>query len=279
MAITLALEKLYADSTATLVSDGTLPASAIVFGWREVPRQELPAARIVWKPGDPSDRAGEPYSAVKPGRTPERPLATLKELWTCYITGYGVVESPPGTISAVTQTGPGMGGIASGDPGVAGAWLVTITTGGDPDAVRFSWTGPGGISGSGGVVGAYLGAGVYFSADLASAGVFTIGTTYAFTTTAAVVKPSELDFDHWKATRILYDSWYRAVYRATFGRFTIISTDWVRPRKEGAWGATIRVVGAIESMIPDSATGAAPADVGADITAELNTLSEDLIAP
>lgn len=278
MAITLALEKLLNDSTATLVGDGTLPANAIIFGWKEVPRQEYPAARIVWKPGDPAERVGAVEAAVKPGRVPERPLATLKELWTCYITGFGTVESPAGTIGAVTQTGPGMGAIPSGDPTAAAHWVVTITTGGDPDAVRFSWTGA--TSGTGGVIGAYLGNGVYFNADLASAGLFVNGTTYAFDTTAAVIKPSLVDFDHWKAARILYDAWYRAVYRATYGRFEILSTEWMHPRKEGAWGATIRVVGAIESMIPDSATGAAPADVGADITVlQLTNLSEHITAP
>lgn len=58
------------------------------FGWREPTRQtkEL-SGRVMWVPGDPQGEVGELGSAVKPGRTGGRPLATLDEQCTIYFYG------------------------------------------------------------------------------------------------------------------------------------------------------------------------------------------------
>lgn len=70
----------------------------------------------------------------------------------------------------------------------------------------------------------------------------------------------------WKATRLLYDAWYRAVYLAAYGTFQIASTRWLTEKTEQRFGATLQVVCLIESMIPDAVITTAPVDTAADIT-------------
>lgn len=55
------------------------------------------------------------------------------------------------------------------------------------------------------------------------------------------------------ATRSLYDAWYRAVYLAAVGTFSIKSTAWVVNRKERRHGATLCVVATVQAKIPDEA--------------------------
>lgn len=81
MADTLALEKLYTDTIALFDGEGTICEN--VFGWR-TPANQRVGNRIAWVPGDPRGNAGEDAPARNPGRNP-RPLATLRELFTCYI--------------------------------------------------------------------------------------------------------------------------------------------------------------------------------------------------
>jgi hypothetical protein len=96
MAIILALEKLYDDVVTQFGVDGTFgvtpdPVTAAqranAFGWREPARQGGPVARIVWVPGDDGSGALGTLGAPKyPNRTdPGRPLATLEELFTVWI--------------------------------------------------------------------------------------------------------------------------------------------------------------------------------------------------
>lgn len=51
--------------------------------------------------------------------------------------------------------------------------------------------------------------------------------------------------------RLNYDAWFRAVYLAAVGTFTIKSQAWDVTRKEGRMGAAIKVVGTIQAVIPD----------------------------
>jgi hypothetical protein len=95
LADTLALEKLYSDVVARFTTDatfGTTPSAAAAaatanpFGWRQTSRQERPGPRIVWVPGDDrTGNVGEIAPPRYPGRNP-RPLGTLVELFTVYIT-------------------------------------------------------------------------------------------------------------------------------------------------------------------------------------------------
>jgi hypothetical protein len=90
MATILALEELYDAVTARFDAEASLFGSVEhTFGWREPVRQLGPEQRIVWSPGDESGNAGADAPPKYPGRLdPGRPLGTLRELFTVYITGY-----------------------------------------------------------------------------------------------------------------------------------------------------------------------------------------------
>jgi hypothetical protein len=54
------------------------------------------------------------------------------------------------------------------------------------------------------------------------------------------------------ATRLLFDAWFRAVYLAMPGRVQIVKQEWITDRKERRYGAAIRAVCAVSSMVPDA---------------------------
>jgi hypothetical protein len=70
----------------------------------------------------------------------------------------------------------------------------------------------------------------------------------------------------YRATRLLFDEWVRAVYLAAPGQFEILKASWIADKNQHRFGAAIRVLGAIQSMIPDYTYAGAPVDTGADIT-------------
>lgn len=79
------------------------------------------------------------------------------------------------------------------------------------------------------------------------------------------------ELKQWKATRLLYDAWIRAVYLAAHGTYSVLSTAWLTEKTEVRFGATLRTVCLIQSMIPDSPIVLAPADTHALISpAELS---------
>lgn len=84
----------------------------------------------------------------------------------------------------------------------------------------------------------------------------------------------------YRATRLLLDEWLRAVYLAARGTYEILKTGWVSPeRVQHRYGAAVRVLGAIQSMIPDYTHEAAPADTQGVITIETLDHSETFEAP
>jgi hypothetical protein len=68
----------------------------------------------------------------------------------------------------------------------------------------------------------------------------------------------------YKAARLLFDAWYRAVYLSSTGRnlVEIKSSAWMVDRKVRPHGATLRVICTIQAMIPD-----APYAVAEDVEA------------
>lgn len=72
-------------------------------------------------------------------------------------------------------------------------------------------------------------------------------------------------------TRRLRDFWFRAVYRAAHGTFQIVGEEWLGiENPERRYGTAIRVLGAIQSKVPDVAPDGpdyqlAPADTGAEV--------------
>lgn len=173
MTTTLAVEQLYSRVVARFALDVT-PAEN-VFGWRE-PEKHVEGNRIAWVPGDPSGKVGLTAPPRNPGRNP-RPLATLRELFTC-------------VISASDPTDP------------------------------------------------------------------------------------ENELAQYKATRLLRDLWFRAVYLAAHGTFVIRDEAWISVRKERRHGAAIRVVLELEAMVADTVHEVAPVDTSASITVALKTDAE-----
>ena len=84
----------------------------------------------------------------------------------------------------------------------------------------------------------------------------------------------ENEMAQYRAARFLFDAWYRAVYLAVHGVVRVQSTSWVIDKNERRFGATIRVVCGIESMIPDAEATAAPVDTKAVIDTTLLVVTE-----
>lgn len=89
----------------------------------------------------------------------------------------------------------------------------------------------------------------------------------------------------YRATRLLRDYWFRALYLAARGTFAIDSEEWLTEKKERRFGTAIRIVATVQSMVPDlpptgEATEAAPADAEAQIDVEELDNTETLtVAP
>lgn len=148
------------------------------FGWHEPNRVLGPSNHIAWQPGDESGNAGEITAPKYPGRLdPGRPLGTLNDVFTCYISGF------------------------------------------DPSNARNERA-------------------------------------------------------QWKATRLLFDAWYRAVYLAAHGTYKIRSVRWVTSKNEMRFGAALAVVGSVEAMIPDTTPTLAPANAHAHITVTELTVTD-----
>jgi hypothetical protein len=75
----------------------------------------------------------------------------------------------------------------------------------------------------------------------------------------------------YEATRLLYDAWLRAVYRAAHGTYEIVSSSWVTDKLERRFGATLRVLISVEAMVPDAVQTAAPVDTHAEITTGIDS--------
>jgi len=87
---TLALDYLF-DRLESETADRLDPVPAVVFGWREAPKQVNQgtgrANRIVLSPGDPGGKVGDLEGGKLPGRNPNS-LATMVELATLYLWAY-----------------------------------------------------------------------------------------------------------------------------------------------------------------------------------------------
>lgn len=186
MAIRLSLPELFDAVVARFAAEGPWitppvvapPAAGVpvpnLFGWRSKGQQMTTGIRIAWVPGD--DASGN-VGAVGPARSPggnPRPLHTLRELCTVYITSHDK--------------------------------------------------------------------------------------------TAAENERKQYD-----ATRLLFDAWLRAVYLAAFGTYSIVSTTWVTEKLERRHGAALRVVLAIEAVVPDAAQATAPVDTFVELPVEIDS--------
>lgn len=75
----------------------------------------------------------------------------------------------------------------------------------------------------------------------------------------------------YQATRELFDAWYRAVYLAARGTFSIQRSSWLTERTVSRRGGALRVLCTIDAMVPDAPSAIAPVDTRAEIeVAELD---------
>jgi hypothetical protein len=90
---------------------------------------------------------------------------------------------------------------------------------------------------------------------------------------------AENERTQYQAARELFDAWWRAVYFAAHGTVSIESVRWSDAKLERRYGASLRVVCAIDAMIPDAPYTLAPAESGAQIaTSELSETETTRIA-
>lgn len=76
----------------------------------------------------------------------------------------------------------------------------------------------------------------------------------------------------YRAARLLVDAWYRAMYLAARGNFVVRSIDWNAGESlERRYGATVRIVIAVDAMVPDEPAELAPVDT----TALIDLLMQD----
>jgi hypothetical protein len=75
----------------------------------------------------------------------------------------------------------------------------------------------------------------------------------------------ENELAQYKATRLLADAWFRAVYLAARGTYAFDRLDWLVTQKERRYGTALQVVGAIQAMVPDVALVGMPLDTSAVI--------------
>lgn len=82
------------------------------------------------------------------------------------------------------------------------------------------------------------------------------------------------------ATRALFDAWYRAVYLAARGTFSIVSAEWVTGNPTGSitqarHGGAIRVVVQIDAAILDAPLESVPSDTAAIVTSTMVATNDE----
>lgn len=101
-----------------------------------------------------------------------------------------------------------------------------------------------------------------------------LGELFYVTISAADPTAPDNEIAQYHATRLLYDAWIAAVYRAARGTFGILKQRWVIDKNERRWGAALEITGSIQAVIPDSVAQAAPVDTGAAVVGELDSNGE-----
>lgn len=92
---------------------------------------------------------------------------------------------------------------------------------------------------------------------VATLGDRSLGTLGEYCTVYICARNSELpevEREQYVVCRQLYDTWFRAVYHAVYGSFSISKPAWVKGsnNSERAYGVAIRVVLTLQAAIPDT---------------------------
>lgn len=94
----------------------------------------------------------------------------------------------------------------------------------------------------------------------------TLGELVTCTISAADMAAPEDELAQYRITRLLYDAWFRAIYKAFHGQFAISDQTWIEDANERRRGAAIRVVVELDAMIADLPATFAPVDTIAAVT-------------
>ena len=72
---------------------------------------------------------------------------------------------------------------------------------------------------------------------------------------------------NYHATRVLHDYWFRAIYLAAHGTILVDSGEWITEKLERRFGTALRVIGTIQSKLPDVAPDGPDYELAPDETA------------
>jgi hypothetical protein len=145
-------------------------------------------------------------------------------------------------------------------------WKEPPRQGGNPN--RIIWT-PGDGSNSLGDLG-----GPRYPGSLPARPLAMLNESFTVVIVGADPQAKDDDRSQYHQTRLNYDAWVRAVYLAAHGTYSIKSQSWDITRKEGRFGAAIKVVGSIQAVIPDEPFAFAPITTSVEATGVIGT-SED----
>lgn len=106
----------------------------------------------------------------------------------------------------------------------------------------------------------------------------TLGELFTVHVSANDPQFPENELGQYQATRLLYDAWYRAVYLAAHGTFSVQSLEWNVTKNERRHGAGLICVCEVEALVPDSPYTTVPLE-GADITTSLDDVDEVTAIP
>jgi hypothetical protein len=102
----------------------------------------------------------------------------------------------------------------------------------------------------------------------------TLGELFTVYVVAQDPTASENERAQYQAARELFDAWFRAVYLAAYGTFTVQRVEWVHDKTVRRFGEALRVVCSIEAPIFDEVHDVAPAETGAEIATSLEDVTE-----
>lgn len=94
----------------------------------------------------------------------------------------------------------------------------------------------------------------------------------------------EIERAQWRAARLLFDAWWRAVYKVMHGQVTIVEGEWgtvagfrsANPRHERRLGEALRITCAVASAIPDTADAELPFGARGLVTVDLLNVTETM---
>jgi hypothetical protein len=99
-------------------------------------------------------------------------------------------------------------------------------------------------------------------------------TVYLEAVNMSTASVLEMERAQYQAARELFDAWFRWLHLVAPGTFELKSSRWVISQKERRFGASIRVVLAVQAMVPDVVLSTIGTDARAEWTLEVSGNTE-----